>query len=56
MSAPLALEVKMTTYSSSEALKKRNTARRAWLTSSVDALEVGLLECGLPYTPSISRR
>ena len=46
--APVALGVKMQAYSLSGALKYRSTAARARSMSSVDAEEVGLIECGLP--------
>src|SRR4051794_19050352 len=51
-SAPVALGVKMQAYSSSEALKWRSTAVRACSTRTVEADDVGLTECGLPYTAS----
>ena len=46
--APVALGVKMTAYSAAVVLKKRSTASRACSTRRVDALDVGLSECGLP--------
>ena len=52
LSAPVALGVKIATYSSGDAWKKSSTAARACSTSSVIAAEVGLTECGLPKTRS----
>ena len=46
--APVALGVKMTAYCVAVVLKKRSTASRASATRRVDALDVGLSECGLP--------
>jgi len=49
-SAPVAFGVKMATYSSGSARKKRSTASRERSTSSVIADDVGLTEWGLPKT------
>ena len=46
----LALAVKTHRYSSGGAWKNSQTTRRARSTSSVDASEAGVLECGLPST------
>ena len=54
--APVALGVKMTAYSSGEAFKKASTARRAEAISSVEAIELGLPEWGLPCQAPLSRR
>ena len=51
----MAFWVKMTAYSSGEALKYRRIASLAWSTSRVDAIEAGLSECGLPKHPPRSR-
>ena len=51
LSAPLALAVKTTVYSSGEAFTNASTARRAASASSVEAREAGLFECGFPKTP-----
>src|SRR5690242_5088260 len=53
--APVALGVKITAYSSAEALTKVSTARRADSTSPADAWEVGFSECGLPKQVEVSR-
>ena len=53
--APVAFWVKMTAYSSAAALKYLCTAFLACSISRVDALEVGLSECGLPKQPARSR-
>ena len=54
LSAPLALAVKITSYSSADALKNCLTASRASSTSRVAAAELGLCEWGLPNTRSLS--
>ena len=51
----MAFGVKITAYSSGLALKYLSTAARARSTSSVAADEVGLSECGFPYTPDRRR-
>ena len=51
----LALPVKMTQYSSGDALKNDWTCRRASLTSAVERRAVGLSECGFPSTSPCSR-
>ncbi|MFF3130903.1 hypothetical protein [Streptomyces mirabilis] len=54
-SAPVALGVKITAYSAGSAPKCRSTARRASASSSPDAREAGLSECGLPNNPPVIR-
>ena len=49
-SAPVALAVKITSYSSGEAPEDPSTAARARSIASAVAAEVGLIECGLPNT------
>lgn len=46
--APLAFGVNTTAYSSGEALKNARIRSRARSTRTVDALDVGFSECGLP--------
>jgi hypothetical protein len=53
--AAVALAVKTTAYSSGSASRCRSTARRALSTNSVEAVDVGLTEWGLPNTPPRSR-
>jgi hypothetical protein len=53
--APVAFGVKMTAYSSGEALKKDRIVVRVRSMSAVAARDVGLSECGLPKHPSRRR-
>ena len=54
LSAPLALAVNTTVYSSGEALTNDSTARARRSANRVEAREAGLFECGLPRTPRAS--
>jgi hypothetical protein len=53
--AALAFGVKITAYSSSDALKWSRTARLARSMSWVDAVDVGFSECGFPKHCPCSR-